>query len=70
MTKYETRLAQVEQAIEALLTGAESYTVDGVSYKRTDLSKLHAYETYLEGKDAREKSRVSKVSRMRAPSEG
>lgn len=70
MTKYETRLAQVEQAIEALLTGAESYTVDGVSYKRTDLSKLQAYETYLEGKVAREKSRVSKVSRCRFPSEG
>ena len=70
MTKYETRLAQVEQAIEALLTGAESYTVDGVSYKRTDLSKLQTYETYLEGKVAREKSRVSKVSRCRFPSEG
>lgn len=70
MTKYETRLTQVEQAIEALLTGAESYTVDGVSYKRTDLSKLQAYETYLEGKVAREKSRVSRVSRCRFPSEG
>ncbi|WP_294480527.1 hypothetical protein [uncultured Victivallis sp.] len=70
MTKYETRLTQVEQAIEALLTGAESYTVDGVSYKRTDLSKLQTYETYLEGKVAREKSRVSKVSRCRFPSEG
>lgn len=70
MTKYETKLELVEKAIEALLTGAESYTVDGVSYKRTDLSKLQAYETYLEGKVARENSRVSKVSRCRFPSEG
>ncbi|WP_288616183.1 hypothetical protein [Victivallis vadensis] len=70
MTRTQLKLLQVERAIERLLSGYESSTVDGVTYKRTDLSKLQAREEYLEQKLARESGRVRRVSAARFPSEG
>lgn len=70
MTDTETRLKKVRDAIETILTGGESYTVDGVSYKRGDLGKLQSYEEYLENKLEKESGRVRRVSRCRFPAEG
>jgi hypothetical protein len=40
-------LAQVNTAIEAILTGGQSYTVDGISYSAANLNTLHAMREKL-----------------------
>lgn len=70
MTDTETRLSKVRDAIDSILSGAQSYTVDGVSYSRANLASLTALEDRYEKKLEKEKSRISRVSRCRFPSEG
>ena len=70
MSDTETRLGKVRNAIDAILTGSQSYTVDGVSYSRANLASLTALEDRYEQKLAKEQSRTVRVSRCRFSPEG
>lgn len=50
MAAYRTlkeQLIEVQDAISRLLTGAESVSIDGISYKYTSLQALQNYEQVL-----------------------
>ena len=46
----EEQLAEVQSAITALMTGAQSYTLDGRSVTRANLKDLVSYQEMLEKK--------------------
>lgn len=70
MSDTETRLGKVRDAIDAILSGSQSYSIDGVSYSRATLSSLTDLEERYEKKLAKEQSMTARVSRCRFPSEG
>lgn len=53
-TTYAAKLALVEAAIEAVLTGGQDVTFDGKRVTEADLSQLQKLEAYYQGKAARE----------------
>lgn len=70
MTDTETRLGKVRDAIDAILGGAQSYSVDGVNYTRGSLASLMAMEERYEHKLEKEQSGFRRVSKCVFPPEG
>lgn len=70
MKTTREQLETVQQAIEMLISGAESYSIDGVSYKRTSLPLLEAREARLQKRLDREEGRIARVSGARFSREG
>lgn len=54
MATYAEKLALVEAAIEAVLTGGQDVTYDGKRVTMADLGQLKALESHYEAKAARE----------------
>ena len=46
----EEQLEEVQSAITALLSGVESYTIDGNTFRRSSLGDLQKREEYLRNK--------------------
>lgn len=47
---YSERLENVQTAIESILLGGQSYTIDGQTFNRGDLAKLFELEKWYESK--------------------
>ena len=47
MATYAEQLANVQAAIEAIETGAQSYSINGRSFQRADLETLYKREQRL-----------------------
>lgn len=56
------QLESIQNAIEAVLSGAQSYTLDGRTVTRANLSSLEAREERLERKLAKENGARPRVS--------
>lgn len=50
IAQIEARLTATRAAIDAIMTGAQSYTIAGRSVTRADLPSLQEHEEYLERK--------------------
>jgi hypothetical protein len=53
MADYASELIQIDAAITAILTGAQSYSIAGRSMSRADLSALYDRKRWLEAQVAR-----------------
>lgn len=58
----QQQLEDIQGAIEAVLLGAQSYTLDGRTVTRANLSSLEAREERLERKLAKENGKRPRVS--------
>lgn len=70
MTDTETRLGKVRDAIDAILGGAQSYTIDNVTYNRASLASLMAMEERYEQKLEKEQRGFRRISKCVFPPEG
>lgn len=60
VAQLQSQLSAVQTAIDAVLSGGQSYEIDGFIYRRADLGKLEAREKRL----VRQINAASSTNRM------